>query len=613
MGVLNRINSDPDLYLDVAGQVSSVARSPIVKGLEQVKPPKDIKEFEAGEPSEGPAKQLFEVRQEKKSMTAKADAEKGYPLGEGPKQTSGGGQVWTQKIPKEKKPAQRKIDLGTAPRMGVSKAADLLDSMIKGCAKKAARLFPDTGVQKGEGEKKEAPKPADKPPGTAMAVPLAKPAKDPVTKPGSGSHLRFSMDKGRLARESRAARLDPPPSMEGFRPTPSGKEYGISVTKIGEKKSPRDVGKEHASGGYTKKQAERIQAKASQRVSPGKMVHVTAPTDPAFARTMGPRSTISGRGKAPVEKACAAVKKDLEHMAGEYKKIPPPSPQKVAQSQHILGSKMPAAFQGAGSRKEALRGATTGGATGAVKDAPAGVLTSAPSVPKVKPAAVPEKKVASMSKSREAIEILKGMIEKSSAEHSAGNPANEPGRVTTTPHGGIGPDQQSVSGTPHAGSGAAQSHVGGAAHAGSGPAQQSVGGTKHGGSGPAQQSVSGTPAPGNEGTMNKALSAAAMPRMPRAMAMAMDQWRSATNVMTRGNSRFAKHAGAGPLNAEILADIEERTEERTTHPAGVLKACESCGRTYTLRKSDDNCPTCSARGNQVMAKSRGGMLIPAGF
>jgi len=470
-------------------------------------------------------------KKEKKVMTAveKADAEKAYPLGEGPKATAGGGQVWAQKIPNEKKPPEKKkIDLGTAPMMSAQKAMEALTpflspksvlvSMIKGCSEKAARLVPDAAVVKGEEDKKEAPKPADKPPGSSFQAKLSQPTKSPVSVPGSGSHLKFSFGK----------------------------------------------------------------------------------SDP--------------------------VQKDMEHLAGENKKVMPSSPPAVAAATHKLGWDTPAMFQGGGSRKQALSGAAPQqGATGAMKNNPPGVLSSTSVKPKAKPLAAgstismtpvassrpsPTQKVASMTKS--AIEVLKGMINRASS--FPGNPARANWRVPGTAFAGNkdnmrgpvsgseGPANDSqenspVRGTPSPGRGANEN----------GPVHD----TPHGGKGPAQTSVSGTEGPANDSQMSKAVGASAVPRMPRAMAMAMDTWRSATQVLTRGNSAFAEHAGTGPLHAEMVDHIDEATYDRGTRHGPVLKSCSGCGRTYTLIKSTDGCPSCKSLPQSNMAKSRGGYLIPS--
>ena len=506
----------------VVGTVSNMARSATTKGLEQVKKPQDIKEFEAGEPNEGPAPQILEVNNKEKPVSKSAEAT----------------------------------------------AILLMDAMIKGCDKKGVRLMPDVGVQKAEvtDPKKKSPKGSDRPPGALATAAPASTVKNPAV-PGSGSHFNFAIGKA---------------------------------------------------AGDVKKDMEHLTGENKKLAPP-------SPASQKQATSMfGPSASQQGPAAKQQAVASAGPSSDTKQALASIK---PP----VSETKQALASIKPSAAP-----------KTTGGATGAVSGAPSGVLTSAPAQPAAAPAA--PKKVASMSKSAEATEILKGMIAKA---NSPANPANEPGPVSGTPHGGNGPGSTTCSITDeesHGGKGEAQSSVSGAAHAGSGPAQQSVSGTPHGGSGPAQTNVSGTSAPGNEGNMDKgehrrdgtgpwgrgagpgdgkgcgeenvdkAIQAGSIPRMPRAMAMAMDDWRSATNVMTRGNSRFAKHAGTGPLNGEVLAEVEERAAERTPdYRNGVLKACGGCGRTFTLHKSTDTCPTCSARDGQMMAKSRGGMLIPAGI
>jgi hypothetical protein len=98
--------------------------------------------------------------------------------------------------------------------------------------------------------------------------------------------------------------------------------------------------------------------------------------------------------------------------------------------------------------------------------------------------------------------------------------------------------------------------------------------------------------------VDKALSAASIPRLPRALAAAQDQYRSATAVMTRGNSRFAKDIHTGPLTGEVIEDLEEDAAMRTRQMP-VYKSCFGCGRTYMAKGQDAECPTCSV----VMSKS----------
>ena len=142
--------------------------------------------------------------------------------------------------------------------------------------------------------------------------------------------------------------------------------------------------------------------------------------------------------------------------------------------------------------------------------------------------------------------------------------------------------------------------VSGAAHGGKGPGQSSGGGGVHGGKAPGQTSVSGMVSGANTGQLNKAMTShfANPPRSPAGIPAAQQIWRSATDVMTRGNSRFAKHAGAGPLTPEVVEQLEDRhVISRQLHavpPHGdVLKSCDGCGRTYTLRKGMEGCPSCA--------------------
>jgi hypothetical protein len=71
-------------------------------------------------------------------LIIKSDATKAYPLGEGPKQTRGGGQVWLQKPAAKKEKKEPKIYLGTAPGAGptkvptskAQKSLQLIDEMM---------------------------------------------------------------------------------------------------------------------------------------------------------------------------------------------------------------------------------------------------------------------------------------------------------------------------------------------------------------------------------------------------------------------------------------------------------------------------------------------------
>jgi len=242
-----------------------------------------------------------------------------------------------------------------------------------------------------------------------------------------------------------------------------------------------------------------------------------------------------------------------------------------------------------------------------------------PSVPKVKPSTVSPPPIPSAGRTKppplptstkavkgamlmplksmeKATNMLKDMVSKA----SEGNPAKEPGPVSGSVHGGKGP---ACTGCP----GGEEDD-----HPGKGPAKTSVAGPAHGGKGPAQTSVSGSYAPGNEGNMSKAMTASAMPRMPRAMAMAMDTWRSATNVLTRGNSKFVDQAEVGPLTP--TGPVQKASNEQVAnHNYGeVLKSCGSCGRTYRIYKGMEDCPTCSMNKSQHcscgyhLVKSHGG-------
>jgi rubrerythrin len=88
--------------------------------------------------------------------------------------------------------------------------------------------------------------------------------------------------------------------------------------------------------------------------------------------------------------------------------------------------------------------------------------------------------------------------------------------------------------------------------------------------------------------IEKAMSAASVPRMPRALAARMDSWRNATNVMTRANSRFSD----GINTAVLLPDPTEVTPEQMASNPTV---CKGCGRSYMHKSFPEGCPTCSTR------------------
>jgi len=197
--------------------------------------------------------------------------------------------------------------------------------------------------------------------------------------------------------------------------------------------------------------------------------------------------------------------------------------------------------------------------------------------------------------------ILDSMLEKA----RPANGANENGPVSGAPHGGSGPAQQSTGSLKHPNSGPAQMYVGGSAHAGRGPAQTSTS-VNHPNSGPAQTDVGALQGPGNAGQVSKAITSMAVPRMPRALAaVSVEQWRNAPKASTRTNTVGDM---SGPLHGELIESVDEQVAS-PRNP--VMKACPGCGRTYTLRKSDDGCPTCSNLHRGNMTKSRGGLLIPA--
>jgi hypothetical protein len=259
---------------------------------------------------------------------------------------------------------------------------------------------------------------------------------------------------------------------------------------------------------------------------------------------------------------------------------------KQSEGQHPASAGGPNAFSPfatAGEKANAPKPAKAAAASGGSDK---GVMTSAPKEGGAKPPPIPAD-AKSMTKS--AVEILKA------SGAASGNPQKEQGPVSGFNMGGkdraetdCGCDDDEK----HAGKGPAQQSVSGTPHAGSGPAQQSVSGTPHAGSGPAQTNVKGRANPAREGGLNKAVTAMAMPRMPRAMAMAMDTWRSATRVLSRNNLDVEKniaHAGAGPLNAETIQTVEDASQERASRiPIEMTKSCNGCGRTYTLRKGQDS-------------------------
>lgn len=89
--------------------------------------------------------------------------------------------------------------------------------------------------------------------------------------------------------------------------------------------------------------------------------------------------------------------------------------------------------------------------------------------------------------------------------------------------------------------------------------------------------------------VEKAMSARSVPRMPRAMAMQMDAWRNATNVMTRTNSRFSD----GINTAVLLPDPTETVPQALVDSNPVV--CKGCGRSYMHKSFPAGCPTCMSR------------------
>jgi hypothetical protein len=217
------------------------------------------------------------------------------------------------------------------------------------------------------------------------------------------------------------------------------------------------------------------------------------------------------------------------------------------------------------------------------------------------------------------------------AEQFAGNPSQEQTSVSGHAHGGKGPEKTSVSGNVHGGKGPAETSIPAngteqfagnpsqidKAHGGKSPAKIDVKDEAHGGKGKKQKDVDGPAAAGCPENMAKAATSMSVPRLPRAMATAMDTWRSATNVLTRRNSavdldKNFTHHGAGPLFPGTAQEIDDEAQQRATRPPEMFKSCQACGRTYRIQKSmDEPCPSCVGNENSCMAKSRGGYLIPS--
>lgn len=114
--------------------------------------------------------------------------------------------------------------------------------------------------------------------------------------------------------------------------------------------------------------------------------------------------------------------------------------------------------------------------------------------------------------------------------------------------------------------------------------------------------------------VSKAMTARAMPRMPRALRD--DTYRSATAVMTRDHSGLSKDLHTGPLTPDVIEQVKE-DEYRRTHQMPIYKSCGGCGRTFMAKSMDDACPTCSVNKSQFcskchhhLIKSRGGVSCP---
>lgn len=111
----------------------------------------------------------------------------------------------------------------------------------------------------------------------------------------------------------------------------------------------------------------------------------------------------------------------------------------------------------------------------------------------------------------------------------------------------------------------------------------------------------------------KALTAAFVPRIPKALRD--DTYRSATAVMTRDNTRFAKDIHIGPLDDEMINELRE-TEAQRTRQLPMYKSCTGCGRTFMAKSADAGCPSCSVNKSQYcscgshLVKSKGGISCP---
>lgn len=316
-----------------------------------------------------------------------------------------------------------------------------------------------------------------------------------------------------------------------------------------------------------------------------------------------------------------SLKKDFEHMAGEYKKMGAPS-----------GGPPPAPSSGIMTSVRATPPKTPGAPSSATKEALSSIGVG-------KPGSTPESKeaIASITKKKaisKAIELLMGfaMAKAKSADEVPGNPANENWGTGGTVSGGNKAELQGpVSGYDYPGNEANRQESAGHSCPGNHANKQGpVSGPAHGGIGPAQTSVSGMANPANESQFNKALTSMSLPKLPMVQqGMDLRIWDSATKVLTAGNGAHAqnpnvlKHYGTGPLTGEVIQQTMQDSDERARRhiynaTAGpVFKSCGGCGRTYTLRKGMDGeelgCPTCSiTKSSQCqhcgtyMAKSHGG-------
>lgn len=146
----------------------------------------------------------------------------------------------------------------------------------------------------------------------------------------------------------------------------------------------------------------------------------------------------------------------------------------------------------------------------------------------------------------------------------------------------------------------------GTVHGGKGPAQTGKGSPHPPNKGPAKTGL-GTPhSPARDEGMNKAMTARGIPRVSRAMAMNMDTWRSATNVLTRTNAMLAPQGFPVAELAEPAVDAGGRPTTHESVYKSDLSNCPLCGRTFS--KSHGECPSCSMN-KALSCKSCGGHMV----